>query len=355
MENVDWRLAQRVGEMVAGSPVPGSASISAPAMPVSEMTALITHYTGMALQRQPPPLELVDRPRWIAANLRSMRPLLDPLTERLGGGLGPFSGALRSASSFLVGIQVGALTGVLSQRVLGQYDLALLDESVPPRLLLVTPNLAQAARNLSVDREELVSWVTIHEVTHAVQFGSAPWLRAHLAGILGELIASMQVSVSGNGEHGLGLGSGLDFRDFTALRGQLNDLIARARSGELLKITLGEERWQLVEKMQSAMSLIEGHAEHVMDVVGAELLPSLPRLREAMTRRRQHRPLPWRVIERLLGLELKMRQYEVGRKFCDAVVAAGGPHALAPAWSSVEGLPSAKELEQPQLWLARMG
>lgn len=355
MENVDWRLAQRIGEMVAGSPAPGNGSVTAPVTPVSELTEKITSYTGMSLQRQPPPLELVDRPRWIAANLRSMRPLLDPLTERLGGGLGPLSGALRSASSFLVGVQVGALTGVLSQRVLGQYDLALLDASVPPRLLLVAPNLAQAARTLNVDREELVSWVTVHEVTHAVQFGSAPWLREHLAGILSELISSMQVSVNGDGERDLGLGLGLDFRDLALLRSQLSDLIAKARGGELLKITLGEERWQLVEKMQSAMSLIEGHAEHVMDAVGAELLPSLPRLRQAMTRRRQQRPLPWRVLERLLGLELKMRQYEVGRKFCDAVVAAGGPLALIPAWSSVEGLPTAAELEQPKLWLARMG
>ncbi|HEY1690380.1 MAG TPA: zinc-dependent metalloprotease [Solirubrobacteraceae bacterium] len=351
MENVDWRLAQRIGEMVAGSPPAGSSNVSAPATPVAELTEKITSYTGMTLQRQPPPLELVDRPHWISANLKSMRPMLDPLTERLGGGLGPLGGAVRSASSLLVGIQVGALTGVLSQRVLGQYDLALLDASVPPRLLLVAPNLAQAAKNLSVDREELVSWVTVHEVTHAVQFGSAPWLREHLGGILSELISSMQVSV--NADSGLGLG--LDFGDLAQLRGQLSDLVSKARNGELLKITLGDERWQLVEKMQSAMSLIEGHAEHVMDAVGAELLPSLPRLRAAMTRRRQHRPLPWRVLEKLLGLELKMRQYEVGRKFCDAVVAAGGPIALAPAWSSVEGLPTAAELEQPSLWLARMG
>ncbi len=108
-------------------------------------------------------------------------------------------------------------------------------------------------------------------------------------------------------------------------------IVDRARRGELLRLTLGEERWQLVERMQAAMSLIEGHAEHTMDAVGAEVLPSLPRLRAAMNRRRETRGLPWRVLERLLGLELKLRQYEVGRRFCDAVVERGRPARRSPA------------------------
>jgi putative hydrolase len=105
--------------------------------------------------------------------------------------------------------------------------------------------------------------------------------------------------------------------------------------------------------MQAAMSLIEGHAEHTMDAVGAEVLPSLPRLRAAMNRRREARGLPWRVLERLLGLELKLRQYEVGRRFCDAVVSDDGPRALARAWSGPEALPSTAELQAPAKWLAR--
>jgi putative hydrolase len=122
-----------------------------------------------------------------------------------------------------------------------------------------------------------------------------------------------------------------------------------------LRLTLGEDRWQLVERMQAVMSLIEGHAEHTMDAVGAEVLPSLPALRAAMNRRRRDRGLAWRVLERLLGLELKLRQYEIGRRFCDAVVKDGGPVALARAWSGPEALPSAAELQAPATWLARTG
>ncbi len=246
---------------------------------------------------------------------------------------------------------------MLSQRVLGQYDISLLDASAPPRLLLLAPNLAAAARGLGVDRDELIAWVAIHEITHAVQFSGAPWLREHLGGMLRELLDGLQISAVGGSSGGNGLGW---LRDPGALLdrardGELRVLIERARRGELLRLGLGDERWGIVERMQATMSLIEGHAEHTMDAVGAELLPSLPRLRAAMTRRRESRGLPWRVLERLLGLELKLRQYEVGRRFCDAVVDAGGPETLAIAWRSAAELPSTRELAEPALWLDRVG
>jgi coenzyme F420 biosynthesis associated uncharacterized protein len=238
---------------------------------------------------------------------------------------------------------------------------------------VLAPNLANAARTLGVDRGELVLWVSIHEITHAVQFAGAPWLREHLAGMLSELIEGLQLKVSGSEEHEDGAdgtageegatpdggwASGLlnlgGLASSLPDPGQLREMIERARKGELLRVTLGEDRWALVERMQATMSLIEGHAEHTMDAVGAEVLPTLPRLRAAMTHRRESRGLPWRVLERLLGLELKLRQYEQGKRFCDAVVRAGGPEALALAWSGPESLPDQAELERPELWLERV-
>jgi coenzyme F420 biosynthesis associated uncharacterized protein len=354
MDVIDWGTAQRVGEMLAGTP-PRSDIRAESVRPLArDFARRVSDYTGLALPAELPPLEAVDRPRWIKANLSTMRPLLEQMAARLESGSGaankPRQGwalglpaAMRAASGAVLGVQVGALTGMLSQRVLGQYDLAILDPTVTPRLLLVAPNLAQAARSLDVDEQELVSWVTIHEVTHAVQFSGAPWLRGHLAGLLGELIDGLESSVSASQLFKL------------ADPGNARDLFERVRRGDLLRLTVGEKRWGLVERMQATMTLVEGHAEHVMDEVGAELLPSLPRLRAAMTRRRTSRGLPWRVLERLLGLELKLRQYESGRRFCDAVVAAGGPEALARAWSGPEALPSAAELEAPEAWLGRMG
>jgi coenzyme F420 biosynthesis associated uncharacterized protein len=359
---IDWRTAQRIGELVAGSPSRGGVSAATVEPLAHDFAERVSVYSGLQLPARLPPLETVDRSEWIAANLKSMRPLLAPLTERMSEDKGLLAGPLRSASGLLLGVQVGALTGMLSQRVLGQYDLALLDASVTPRLLLLAPNLAQAARNLTVDRDELVLWVTIHEITHAVQFSGAPWLREHLGGMVRELLDGLQVTIAGEeAKDGRRDGWAANLRDGLGGLGgrvpnptELREMIDRARSGQLLRLTLGEDRWQLVERMQAAMSLIEGHAEHTMDAIGAETLPSMPRLRAAMNHRRAHRGLPWRVLERMLGLELKMRQYEVGRRFCDEIVTSGGPQSLARAWDGPDALPDTAELEQPSLWIARM-
>src|ERR1039458_332664 len=371
---IDWSTAQRIGELIAGSPPYGGVGGGAARPLAHDFARRVSDYTGLELPAELPPLEMVDRPGWIAANLLTMRPLLDPLIDRLGagsgsGGEGLLSGPVRAVSGHLLGAQLGAVTGMLSQRVLGQYDVSLLDDSPPPpRLLLLAPNLAEAARTLGVDREELIAWVAIHEVTHTVQFSGAPWLREHLGGMLGELVAGLQIGPAGDGgstQEGDSSSSSSwtdDLRELIerAREGELSTRLDRARRGELLRITLGDERWELVERMQATMSLIEGHAEHTMDAVGADVLPSLPRLRAAMTRRRNRsgigqRGLPWRVLERVLGLELKMRQYEAGRRFCDAVVRAGGPELLAVAWRSPEELPSAAELAEPELWVRRIG
>jgi putative hydrolase len=371
---IDWGAAQRVGELVAGSPPYGGVRAASVEPLAHDFARRVSDYSGLELPSELPALEAVDRPTWIAANLKSMRPLLGELTGSVNGGAsraGALTAPLRSASGFLMGAQVGALTGVLSQRVLGQYDLALLDATVAPRLLLLAPNLALTARQLSVDRDELVLWVTIHEITHAVQFSGAPWLREHLGGMLKELIAGLRMTIAGGEDAGAdgdgdrngaaesnapGSENSPPARDWMPKLpdpSELREMVERARRGELLRLTLGEDRWLLVERMQAVMSLIEGHAEHTMDAIGAEVLPSLPRLRTAMNHRRAAKGLPWRVLERLLGLELKMRQYEVGRRFCDAVVDEGGPPALARAWSGPEALPSTAELEEPSLWLAR--
>ena len=148
------------------------------------------------------------------------------------------------------------------------------------------PNLAQAARSLDVDEQELVSWVTIHEVTHAVQFSGAPWLRGHLAGLLGELIEGLESSIS--------LGQLFKLAD----PGNTRDLIERVRRGDLMRLAVGEKRWKLVEQMQATMTLVEGHAEHVMDEIGAELLPSLPRLRAAISISARLPISAWRELRR---------------------------------------------------------
>jgi coenzyme F420 biosynthesis associated uncharacterized protein len=291
--------------------------------------------------RELPPPEAVDRAAWLRSNMRTMRGTLDPLLSSATAGTGPLAGPLRAAGGAVIAAEVGGIVGFLSRHVLGQYELALLDATQAPRLLLVTPNLREAAAGLEVELDELLPWVVFHEVTHAVQFAGVPWLQEHLAGMLRELLDSVQVKVDP--------AALLKMPSVDDLRGLWDSV----REGGLVTAVAGPERKALFDRLQATMALVEGHAEHVMDAAGAPVLPNVPKLREALNRRRRERPPLFKLVERLLGMDLKLRQYEDGRRFCDAVVERGGIEALNRAWSSPERLPTLAELDDPAAWIRR--
>jgi coenzyme F420 biosynthesis associated uncharacterized protein len=316
----------------AGAPLAGGADLEAMSARALER---VTEYARLTPAEPPPPAEPVGRAEWCKANLATMRGTLDPLLERLG------SGPLQSAGGMLIGVEAGGIVGFMGRSVLGQYELALLDPERPPRLLLVAPNLREAARTFEADEAELLEWVVFHEITHAVQFSGVPWLREHVAGLLRELLASVKVEVDPTAL--LRLPKAQDVR-------ALWDAV---REGGLVHAVAGAERKGLIDRLQAVMALIEGHAEHVMDAAGAAVLPSLPKLREALERRRREKPPLVKLLERLLGLDLKMRQYIVGKRFCDAVVRDWGVEGLNRAWSAPELMPSPEELEDPAAWVRR--
>ncbi len=338
---IDWSLARRVSRLVAGPIAP---TVRLPgdleAMSADAETRVVA-YTGLTPRGPLPPPEAVDRPQWADVNLDGMRQILGPVADRLGPRSGPLAGPLRGVTGAVLGAEVGALTGLLSQRVLGQYELVLLDAERPTRLLFLAPNLLEAAGKLEVDAQQLVAWVAFHEVTHAVQFSGVPWLAHHLGGLLRELLDGVDVDV--------------DWRAMARLpsRDDLEGLVRSLREDGLVMVLAGPERRDLLERLQATMAVIEGHAEHVMDAVGRDVLPDLDALRGALDRRRAHRSGPWRLFERLLGLELKLRQYEVGKAFCDRVVAREGVARLHAVFAAPSALPTWAELEDPDAWMDR--
>ncbi|HYM58711.1 MAG TPA: zinc-dependent metalloprotease [Solirubrobacteraceae bacterium] len=337
---IDWRLATNVAGAVAGMQTPPpSEPFERVAGPTEESERLVSAYTGLRAASPIPPPEPVNRTVWIESNLASLRTVLDPVAARLGSGLGPFGAPVGAAAGVVLALEVGAISGLLAQRVLGQYEFAILEPEAPARLLFVAPNLAHAAGTLDAEADELLRWVALHEVTHALQFGGVPWLREHLAGMVRELLAALDV----------------DPRRMMRLpdAADLRALVEMAREGDLTTLVVGPERRAHLDRMQAFMAVLEGYAEHVMDAVGADLLPDLPRLREALDRRRRDRSGLLRVFERLLGLELKLRQYQQGKAFCDAVVTAGGISALNRVWEAPERLPTLAEIVDPVGWLAR--
>lgn len=336
---IPWALAEHLGAAVAGDGPAGAPPGDVAAL-CADAAQRVVEATGMAPSAPLPTGEAVERRAWIAANLRSLDAMLEPLTARIGEGLGPLEGSVRAAGGVVIAGEAGALTGLLAQRVLGQYELVLLDARSRPRLLLVRPNVLEAASRLDVDPASLLRWVCIHEVTHAVQFGATAWLRGHLAGLMKELVAGMELG---------GRPSAPRAPDVAAL-------VARLREGGLVLAFAGAQRRELLDRVQATMALIEGHAEHVMDLVGEQALTDLPRLRAALDRRRARRRPPLvALLERLLGLDLKLRQYEQGRVFCDAVARAGGQAALRHAFAGPDLVPTATELADPAAWLRRAG
>jgi coenzyme F420 biosynthesis associated uncharacterized protein len=301
----------------------------------------VSAYTRLTPLAPLPVPEAVDRAAWADANLAGMRGVIDPLAAKIGAGSGPMREAVRSVGGLLVGVEVGGLVGLLSQRVMGQYEVPPTDPERAARLLFVAPNLTEAARRMDVDEPQMLRWVALHEVTHAVQFSSVPWLRAHVAALVTELAGAMEIKIDARAALRL------------AGAGELRSAVQRLRDQGLIGAALGPERRALLDRIQATMAMIEGHAEHVMDAAGTDVLPDLAELRDALQRRRRERTPVMRILEKLLGLEMKMRQYETGKAFCDTVVARAGVEGLNRAWAAPEALPTWAELEDPPAWLER--
>jgi coenzyme F420 biosynthesis associated uncharacterized protein len=342
---VDWTLARQVARFAAGSS--SAPKLGDPGFEgrVAETRRTLSDYTGLTPLGEMPAPETVSRAEWAELNVDSMADMLKPVTERLGKryvSAGAFAGPLRIAAGATVAAEIGLVVGYMSQRVLGQYELSLLDPARPARLLFVEPNLARAVRDLDVDEDSFLSWIVLHELTHVLQFSGVPWLREHLGGLMRSYLATVEVRIERGSAGGL-----------PSLPNP-SRLLESFREGGLVALVQTREQRAIMDRMQAVMSVIEGYSEHVMDAVGSDVLPAYEGLREAMDRRRRSRSAPERVLQRLLGLEMKMRQYELGKKFSDAVVASHGVATLNRVWESPDALPSLAELRRPEAWVERI-
>lgn len=304
----------------------------------------IEAHTGLRCPGPAPAPEAVDRTAWTRLAISDMAAMIDPVADRAAGGrIGDIA---RGAMGTVLAAEAGALTGYLSTRILGQYALVLTEPGAPARLLFVAPNIAQAGVRLGARADPLWTWIAVHEVTHAVQFEAVPWLRSHLAGLVSELLELLDADV--DPRRLLRVPRPADVQ-------RLAESVRENGIAGALGGLDGGRAGALLERLQTTMAVIEGHAEYVMDAVGEDVVEDLPQLREAMDHRRASRPPLLRLLERLVGLEAKMRQYADGRRFCDAVVAAGGVPGLHDVFAAPDALPDAAELADPAAWIARRG
>jgi coenzyme F420 biosynthesis associated uncharacterized protein len=340
---VDWNLATKVAEGVAALQPTGDAEpFQALVRPADEAETLVSSYTGLTPSAGALPVaEAIDRKAWVEANLLSIKGVLDPAADKAAASMGALGGVMGGAAGAVLGVEAGAVSGFLAGRVMGQYEFPVLDPDAPARLLFVAPNLGHAAKSLEAEPEQLLRWVALHEITHALQFGGVPWLRPHLADLVRELTAALSLDPG---------------RLFSGVPGldDLRGLVDTVREDGLAAVVLGPERRAQMDGIQAFMAVLEGYAEHVMDAVGAEVIDDLPRLRAALERRRADRTGLLRLFERLIGMDMKLRQYELGKRFCDGVVERAGISGLNRVWEQPDRLPTLAELDDPAGWLTRI-
>jgi coenzyme F420 biosynthesis associated uncharacterized protein len=347
---VDWGLAERVASTVAGTGASGPRS-NAPALDPAavdgacgEALAAARAYTGLNPGTMPEP-ELIGRREWTRTALGTLSDAALEIEERVAGQLsapGPLGAVVRSVAGAASGAEAGVAVGYAARRVLGQYDVAVAGPARPARLLFVGPNLAAVRAELDAEPRPFLLWIATHEVTHVLQFGGVPWLGDHVRALVAELI-------------GLAARE-LDFRGLAGrlLRSDPRHMVRSALRGELVRVLADDEQREAFARLQATMSAIEGHAEHVAEACAGKLDPRVAELQRRAEERRRQRGGLGEAIGRLLGMELKLRQYRLGKAFCDRAVAAGGPAALRALWASPDSLPTAIELEHPEDWLARV-
>lgn len=344
---VDWGLAERAAITAAGE---GPRAMAAPGVDLTAAAKrsreAVIAYTGLTPTEPVPAAEWVSRREWARINLGSMRELITVAEERLGGSLAPgrAGAVLDSVGGRAVALQLGGLLGFASRHVLGQYEMSLLGGGAPPRLLFVGPNIDDATEKLPGTPADVLGWVALHEVTHAVHFTSVPWLGPHLGSLARTLLAETPLTLEGSEL----LGGAR--RAVTDPRGWVGEL----RRSDPVSLLAPPAARATIAAVQATMALVEGYAEHVMDAAAGELVPGVDAMRAAMERRRRDRGPLARVLAWLLGMEMKLRQYREGKRFADAVVAAEGIAGLNRAWSEPAALPSGEEIAAPEAWMRRV-
>jgi coenzyme F420 biosynthesis associated uncharacterized protein len=341
-EMIDWELAISVGTRLAG-PGPDISRDEARAV-VAELredagrsTSLVREYTGLVAAERTAPLYVVDRPGWIRANTESFDVLLSPMVAKMTEKKGPPTGVSKAVGSRVTGAEVGAVLGFLGGKVLGQFDPF---RDPAGRLLLVAPNIVHVERELGANPTDFRLWVCLHEETHRVQFTAVPWMRDHLFGQIERLADQLEPTKL--------LDDGLR-RLVEATRGGPD-----GQRGSLLDVLGTPEQREIMDHLTGVMSLLEGHADVVMDGVGPSVIPSVAEIRKKFnTRRKGAGPLD-RFLRRVLGLDAKMAQYRDGAKFVRGVVDKVAMAAFNVVWQDPAHLPSKAEIADPAAWVSRV-
>jgi coenzyme F420 biosynthesis associated uncharacterized protein len=339
---VDWDFAVNLGAKVAGDGPEVTAEDAAAAVAelradADRSTGLVREFTGLVAAERTAPVLIVDRRGWVQANADGFAKIIEPMIAKLAAKKGQPSGLSLAIGSRVTGAEVGLLLGFLGTKVLGQFDPF---HEPSGRLLLVAPNIVHVERELGVDPADFRLWVCLHEETHRVQFTAVPWMRDHLYSEMMALTDSVEPTR---------IAEDAVRRISEAVRGG-----GAGGGGSLIDVMSTPEQREILDRITGVMSLLEGHADVVMDGVGPTVIPSVDKIRKAFNERRKGIGTLDRILRRLLGLDAKMAQYRDGAKFVNHVVDKVGMEQFNAVWAGPDNLPSKSEIGDPAAWITRV-
>jgi coenzyme F420 biosynthesis associated uncharacterized protein len=345
---IDWALAERVAFKVAGrEPFAQSYHYDSLEPDFAEFTEqaedLVAKTTGLRSLAGPARARVTDRNGWVRANIASfqrlLRPLLTKFEERMT------SSAMSPITRKAAGAEMGAMLGWMSTRVLGQYDLLIIEEENPEDqdlVYYVGPNVLGLEKMFAFPPREFRLWLALHEVTHRAQFTGVSWMRPHFLGLVEQSIDAVDP----------------DPKRFVAAIDRVAEAIKSGTNplsdGGIMALVATTEQRAVLDQIGGLMSLLEGHGDVTMDRAGEGLIPSAERFGRVLRQRRQNTNGLQKLLQQLIGLEAKMAQYEQGEKFIAAVEKVGGTALLDHVWETPANLPSILEIRDPQLWIRRL-
>ena len=342
---IDWKAAQAVGSRIAGTG-PALSSLERArlhedfAEVVPEAESLVAAFTELQPGDRRARPWVMTRDEWLGANLRAFERVLEPFAQKVLTDRD--ESALAGLRRKTLGAQIGGLLGYLGHKVLGQYDLF-----APPddegTLYFVGPNVVTVERRHQFPPREFRLWVSLHEVSHRVQFAGVPWLRGHVSGLVDSYLSSVEV-------------------DPKRLLESLRRAVEEVRGGQSewkgwgwIFLLMTPQQRDTFRRMQAVMSLLEGHGNFVMDAVATRnRIPGVARFRQKL-RERRNRTGVEKAFQRAIGFDTKVKQYDMGERFVAEVVGQVGMGGFNRVWEQPTNLPTLEEVGRPEAWVARVG
>ena len=345
--SVDWDLARRVAIRISERRPSSSSYHYATLAPdferfTAQAEQLVAEETGLYSHMGAARGRVADRPMWIEANIDSFQRLLRPLAGKLANKERSFLGEFGNKAS---GAEMGMLLGWMSGRVLGQYDLLIVEDENPEdqdMVYYVGPNVLALESKYRFPPEEFRLWLALHECTHRAQFTGVPWLRDHFLGLVNQTLDTVDP-------------------DPEILKEAVKRIVEAKKNGEdpfaeggIPNLLTTPKQRETISQISGMMSLLEGHGDVTMDRAGAEHIPSASYFAKTLRDRRNSAKGFTRIFQKIIGLEAKLNQYQAGEAFISAVESVGGQELLNRAWERPANLPSMEEIQLPELWISRI-